>query len=172
MTDRYLMPTGFRIISGGQTGADRAGLDWAIANGVSHGGWCPAGRKSEDGRIPDHYLLQETGSRGYLTRTEWNVRDSDATVIFTMTPVLDGGSKRTLDFAEALGRPCLHVFPGMKADALIAFLTKYEVRTLNSAGKRASSAPGVHAFVMCILDASLSAAANITGPDVDEDQFG
>ncbi|MGI8605082.1 MAG: YpsA SLOG family protein [Verrucomicrobiales bacterium] len=64
-----------RIISGGQTGADRAALDWAIANGVPHGGWCPKGRLAEDGPIPDRYQLTETPTANYLQRNEWNVRD-------------------------------------------------------------------------------------------------
>ena len=59
-----------RIVSGGQTGADRAALDWAIANGVPHGGWCPKGRKAEDGPLPERYLLSETNSAGYLSRVE------------------------------------------------------------------------------------------------------
>ncbi|MCH7226767.1 YpsA SLOG family protein [Haloferula sp. A504] len=66
-----------RIVSGGQTGADRAGLDAAIAAGLPHGGWCPRGRKAEDGPLPKRYLLTETKSASYLTRTEWNARDSD-----------------------------------------------------------------------------------------------
>ena len=61
-----------RIGSGGQTGADRAGLDVAIAAGIPNGGWCPKGRKAEDGPIPDRYNLTETKSASYLTRTEWN----------------------------------------------------------------------------------------------------
>ena len=68
------------IVSGGQTGADRAALDWALAHGVECGGWCPKGRKAEDGPIDAKYPLKETSSSSYLQRTEWNVRDSDATV--------------------------------------------------------------------------------------------
>lgn len=69
------MKSVIRIVSGGQTGADRAALDWAIANNVPHGGWCPKGRKAEDGAIPAHYALKETPSASYLQRTEWNMRD-------------------------------------------------------------------------------------------------
>ena len=72
-----------KIISGGQTGADRAGLDVALDAGFPCGGWCPKGRKAEDGRIPDKYPLTETGSADYLKRTEKNVVDADGTVIFT-----------------------------------------------------------------------------------------
>src|SRR5262249_54793182 len=72
------------IISGGETGADRACLDWAIENGIPHGGWCPKGRKATDGELDSKYRLKETPSEKYLERTEWNVRDSDATVVFTL----------------------------------------------------------------------------------------
>ena len=90
------------IVSGAQTGADRAGLDWAISRSLPHGGWCPKGRRSEDGLIPAEYELQETPSAKYQQRTEWNVRDSDATVIFTLTDVLDGGSKLTAQIARSI----------------------------------------------------------------------
>jgi hypothetical protein len=80
-----------KIVSGGQTGADRAALDWAIFHDLPHGGWCPKGRKAEDGVIPDQYQLTETSSASYPQRTQWNVRDSDGTVIFTMTSKLFGG---------------------------------------------------------------------------------
>ena len=84
-----------KIISGGQTGVDRAALDVAIAMGIPHGGWCPKGRRAEDGTIPARYHLAETRSAAYRQRTEWNVRDSEGTVIFTISPVLIGGSMGT-----------------------------------------------------------------------------
>jgi len=73
-----------KIVSGGQTGADRAALDWAIRNGVPCGGWCPKGRRAEDGAIEAKYPLKESSSRSYLQRTEWNVGDSDGTVVFSL----------------------------------------------------------------------------------------
>ncbi len=88
-----------RIVSGGQTGADRGGLDAAIELGIPHGGWCPKGRKSEDGTIPLIYQLVETSSSDYKVRTEKNVADSDATVIFTYGKPT-GGSKPTANFAK------------------------------------------------------------------------
>jgi hypothetical protein len=69
-----------KIVSGGQTGADRAALDWALSHQLPCGGWCPKGRKAEDGPIEAKYPLKESPSASYLQRTEWNVRDSDATV--------------------------------------------------------------------------------------------
>ena len=94
-----------KIISGGQTGADRAALDWAIFHDVLHGGWCPKGRKAEDGPVAGHYALKETPSASYPQRTQWNVRDSDGTVIFTMATKLTGGSKLTADAAKKFGKP-------------------------------------------------------------------
>ena len=143
-----------RIVSGGQTGADRAALDWAIAHGVPHGGWCPAGRRAEDGVIPDIYQLIETPSRAYEPRTKWNVRDSDATLIISQRSQLTGGSKRTQEFAIALGKPCLHLHAGVNAAAeLRDFLAHNPVTVLNIAGPRESTEPGIGQFVLATLDA-------------------
>jgi hypothetical protein len=157
MTQIYELPARFKMVSGGQSGADIAALDWAIAHGVEHGGWCPKGRRSEDGPIPPLYVLGETPLGNYLQRTEWNVRDSDATVIFTMTDALDGGSKRTAGFAEKLHRPWLHFRPGVHEKFLAQFLARHKVTTLNVAGKRESAAPGVYRFVFDTLDRVLRA---------------
>ena len=100
-----------KLVSGGQTGADRAALDWAIARRVPHGGWCPKGRKAEDGEIATSYQLQETPSHNYVQRTEWNVRDSDGTVVFSIAAVLTGGSKKTVLLARKHGSPC-SICPG------------------------------------------------------------
>ncbi len=71
-----------KIVSGGQTRVDRAAIDWAIEHQVTHGGWCPKGRKAEDSVISARYNLIETLSSKYCQRTEWNAGDSDGTVIF------------------------------------------------------------------------------------------
>jgi len=81
-----------KINSGSQTGADRAALDFAIEHGIPHGGWCPGGRKAEDGPIDSRHRLKETPSGDYVERTEWNVRDSDGTVVLSIAAVLKGGS--------------------------------------------------------------------------------
>ena len=112
MDDYFCVYDRFTLVAGGQVGADWAALDWAIEEGVRHGGWCPRGRRTEDGPLPDFYRLRETLDSGYLQRTDWNVRDSDATLVFTLSDKLDGGSKRTADFAEWLCKPWLHVRPG------------------------------------------------------------
>lgn len=142
------------IVSGGQTGADRAALDWALAQNVPCGGWCPKGRKAEDGPIDPKYPLKETPSASYLRRTEWNVRDSDATVLFSIEPTLTGGSKKTVEFARKHRKPWLHLCPGEKSSAekLRAFVEEHRVKVLNVAGPRASKEPGVGEFVMALLD--------------------
>jgi len=94
------------IVSGGQTGVDRAALDAALALGLALGGWCPLGRRAEDGPIPRAYLLQETPTQDYAQRTEWNVRDSDATLIL-FRGRLTGGSARTAEHAARFERPLL-----------------------------------------------------------------
>jgi Circularly permutated YpsA SLOG family len=147
------------IVSGGQTGADRAALDFAIAHGIAQGGWCPRGRLAEDGTIPSRYELRETPLQNYAQRTEWNVRDSDATVLFTLSALLQGGTALTRDVAERLGKPWLHLVGENAdqssihdaADRLSAFLGEHVVRTLNVAGPRASQEPGVANFVGRVL---------------------
>lgn len=158
------LPPRFRIVSGGQSGADIAALDWAIARRIDHGGWCPKGRRSEVGPIPACYLLSETPLAAYLQRTEWNVRDSDATVIFTLDEKLDGGSKRTAQFADTLRRPWLHFRPGVHPKFLAQFVARHRVNTLNAAGKRESSAPGIYRFVMDTLGQAFATASN-AAPD-------
>jgi len=141
-----------RIISGAQTGADRAALDFAISHNLPHGGWCPKGRRAEDGRIAPHYQLVETPSQDYEQRTRWNVRDSDATLIISLSPTLTGGSAYTQRCAEELERPCLHVHPGNEdPETIKAFLERHEVETLNIAGPRASSEPGIYDYVTAVL---------------------
>lgn len=144
-----------KIVSGGQTGADRAALDWAIKNCVKYSGWCPKGRKAEDGQIDACYALKETPRADYLQRTEWNVRDSDATVIFTLAEVLSGGSKRTAEFADKHKKPWIHLSGFVGADAaekLRLFIEKHNIQVLNVAGTRGSKEPGVGEFVMEVLN--------------------
>ena len=144
-----------RIVSGGQTGADRGALDAAIACGVPHGGWCPLGRVAEDGRIPDRYQLMETETSSYLPRTKRNVKHSDGTAILTIGE-LSGGSAATAYFARRHRKPCLHLRLDCRSDAdaaeqLRAFVTEHGIRTLNVAGPRASNEPGIHARCQSVL---------------------
>jgi len=150
------MPLIEKIVSGGQTGADRMGLDWAIWHDIPHGGWCPRFRKAEDGKIPDQYQLTETPKSDYVQRTEWNVRDSDGTVIFTVAAALAGGSKRTADFATKHGKPLLHIsYTGSyesPGERLAAFVRENDIKALNVAGSRGSRELGVTAFVKLTLE--------------------
>lgn len=145
-----------RIVSGGQTGADRGGLEWAAMKGVPSGGWCPRGRKAEDGTIPEHFQLLETRSTGYGERTELNVRDSDGTVIFTEDKELSGGSRLTARMAEKHGRPWVHLLrkDGVKqcGEVLRRFAEEDGVGVLNVAGSRESRSEGMCAFVQSVLE--------------------
>ncbi len=145
------------IVSGGQTGADRAALDWALEHGVAHEGWCPAGRRAEDGPISGHYRLRETEEEGYLSRTECNVRDSDGTVILTLKAELSGGSLATARFAKSMSKPWVHISRADQPDpggTLRRFVREHGVRVLNVAGPRASGEPGVGHFVVEVLSAA------------------
>lgn len=146
------------LISGGQTGADRAALDVAIELGLPHGGWCPKGRLAEDGPLPLRYQLRQTPTKNYLDRTERNVVGSGATVIFCRGK-LSRGSRRTLKFAAEHQRPVLEVIlpaqgePDFEAVATRVrdFVREHQVRKLNVAGSRESTAPGIHGEVSRIL---------------------
>ncbi len=142
------------IISGGQTGADRAALDWSIKHELPHGGWCPLGRQAMDGQIDEKYKLKETPTEEPLEKTEWNVRDSDATVIFTLGPKAAGGAQKASSFARKMKKPCLHLHKGIlgASEKLIAFMDKYYVRRLNVAGSRECREPGVYEWVTLTLE--------------------
>lgn len=137
--------SGIRIVSGGQTGVDRGALDAALAAGVACGGWCPAGRRAEDGPIPPEYPLEETRESDYVVRTRRNVEDSDATLIIH-SGNLEGGTALTVNICRKLDRPHLVVNTGAEpmtdaADRLREFIHEHGVGTLNVAGPRASKWP-------------------------------
>jgi hypothetical protein len=148
-----------RIVSGGQTGVDRAALEWALANGVSHGGWCPKGRKAEDGIIPARFGLLETDSENYAIRTRRNVQEADGTVIFSRHLLLTGGTKFTADVAGEVAKPLLRLIPSIgieeAAARLRTFLREHDVRVLNVAGPRASEEPALGTFVQAVLARAL-----------------
>jgi transglutaminase-like putative cysteine protease len=143
-----------KIVSGGQTGADRAALDWALSRDIECGGWCPKDRKAEDGEIAEKYPLMETPSASYGQRTEWNVRDTDGTVVISTGPVLNGGSKKTVEFARQQNKPCLHIHSGQPeaVQSFREFISDNEIATLNVAGPRASEEPAVGQFVREVLE--------------------
>lgn len=141
-----------KVISGGQTGVDRGALDAALDLGLESGGWAPKGRRAEDGIIPDRYPLKETPSRDYEQRTEWNVRDSDATLVLT-TGKPEGGTANTIEAAHRLEKP-VFVVDLLKPHNLasIHFWLEYEkVKVLNVAGPRESKVPGIRAMAMAFL---------------------
>ena len=147
-----------KIISGGQTGADRAALDFAIARNIAHGGKCPKGRRAEDGVINPKYQLTETPEEKSMYRTLANVRESDGTVVFTQGP-LRGGSRLTADYAAQSKKPCLHLdlkaFELEEATVhLKEWIRQNKVRILNVAGPRASHAPRIYSLVIRTLEAS------------------
>jgi predicted Rossmann fold nucleotide-binding protein DprA/Smf involved in DNA uptake len=145
------------IISGGQTGADRAALDFAISRGIPHGGWCPLGRRAEDGVLDARYQMRETESRNYRQRTRRNVADSDATLILNLGELVDG-SLATRQFAEQANKPVC-VVP-LDADDLAAevkrvreWLAERGIAVLNVAGPRESKRPGVYRQALAFLEA-------------------
>jgi Circularly permutated YpsA SLOG family len=150
-----------KIISGGQTGVDRAALDFAIGPGFEQGGWCPRGRLAEDGVIPPIYQLRETESAEYDERTEKNVLDSDATLVVDREKELSGGTAFTKELAVQHGVPLIVIYEsedlGKEANALSKFLKQNNVRTLNVAGPRESQASGIGKFVRELLEAALVA---------------
>jgi hypothetical protein len=133
------------LISGGQTGVDRAALDVALELGIRCGGWCPRGRKAEDGPISRTYPLWETPSENYAERTEWNVRVGDATLILTIGRP-SGGTALTQSLAARFDKPCLLVDLERPDDAagVRDWLRLHAVQVLNVAGPRESSSPGVY----------------------------
>lgn len=142
-----------KIVSGGQTGADRTALDWAMAQGVAHGGWCPEGRLAEDGMIPARYQLTELPGAGYRQRTKANVRDSDGTLIVSLSSVLSGGSLQTVKFAQDLKKPWLHVHPGScDRDSIIGWINTNRIGILNVAGPRESKEPAIGEFTVSMLN--------------------
>ena len=158
-----------KIVSGGQTGADRGGLEAAMCCGLPHGGWCPKGRRAEDGRIPEKYQLQETDSAKPAARTKANVVDSDATLVFTFGPA-ESGSLFTIQCCTRSRKPWHHVnLANLSRDRAVReildwlhgapLLNDYrgykaiapDPCVLNVAGSRESRCPGIGKAVMRIV---------------------
>jgi hypothetical protein len=159
-----------KIISGGQTGADRAALDAAMDSGFEVGGWCPRDRRAEDGVIPARYPLQETAARSYAVRTEWNVRDSDGTLILVLDEI-SSGTRLTAEAAKAHRKP-LHIehlapmqHPGLlssensleeKTDSVVEWIHRHKIHILNVAGPRGSSSNHIYSKARAFMDLMLS----------------
>jgi Circularly permutated YpsA SLOG family len=149
-----------KIISGGQTGVDRAALDVALRHEIECGGWCPAGRLDEFGKIPDHYPIQELQGGGFTERTLQNVKDSDGTVV--IYPVeLRGGTEETVRFCLELKRPhelidASKVSSEDAAKLITEFVRKDKIGILNVAGPRQSEWPEGYAYASRSLDIFLT----------------
>ncbi len=144
------------IISGGQTGVDRAALDFAIEYGYTHGGWAPCGRQTEDGVIPLKYQLTELADGGYRQRNKRSVLDSDGTLIINLG-ALDGGTLATQRFSQRLGKPCLHVqldaVPVQRtATDILGWIRQHSISSLNVAGPRESKRPGIYRLTYELLE--------------------
>jgi|1185.fasta_scaffold00157_6 hypothetical protein len=146
-----------RIISGGQTGADRGALEAAWDLGIATGGFAPAGWRAEDGVIPERYRvgMVQSGSPAYPVRTRANIEASDATLILSVGPIeMDSGSYLTSKMARTLGKPCRHFARSdsrMWLDLSRAWIDEVQPRILNVAGPRESREPGVQAAVRAAL---------------------
>jgi hypothetical protein len=140
------------VISGGQTGVDRAALDVALELRLPCGGWCPKGRRAEDGEIASRYPLRETPSGDYFERTEWNVRDSDGTLVLTEGPPTEG-TALTIELAARLGKPFLVIDLTSQphASTVQSWVKTHHVRILNVAGPRESKLPGIYARAVAFL---------------------
>jgi hypothetical protein len=142
-----------KIISGGQTGVDRAALDVGLALGIQCGGWCPKGRRAEDGVIPAKYPLTENTSIDYPARTAMNVRESDGTLVITRG-VPDRGTALTLRLAQKHRKPCFTVnldkAPG--PSQVRKWLKEGKIKIINVAGPRESSCPGISEQARQYLD--------------------
>jgi hypothetical protein len=147
-----------KVISGGQTGVDRAALEVALFFEIPHGGWCPKGRRAEDGPIPETFDLIETASFNYAVRTEKNVVESDGTLIL-FREIITRGTGLTVKFAKRHNRPYLCVdlakIPDGDEDIneeateeasqeILDWLTRENINVLNVAGPRASTSPEIN----------------------------
>lgn len=145
-----------KIVSGGQTGVDRAALDTALKLGIAHGGWIPRGRRTESGILPAKYRLQETQSSSYSERTEKNVIDSDGTLIISRGP-MSGGSEYTRQMAVKHNRPWFHIDLSRTAafhaaTAIRDWIMEKGLEVLNVAGPRASEDPTIYEYTLNILE--------------------
>ena len=155
-----------KIISGGQTGVDRAALDFAIDNGIAHGGFCPKGRRSESGRIPDKYVLSEISTKGYPKRTLMNVQSSDGTLIIfkgsffgRILRRIGGGTSQTVHFCEVYRKPVFIVDLGrkLKSEKFAKWVRENRIHVLNVAGPSERNHPGIGNWARATLSTLLDA---------------
>lgn len=153
---------GIKIVSGGQTGVDRGALDAALAKEAPCGGWCPEGRRAEDGVIPARYPVTVLQGCGYRERTRQNVLDSDATVIIYFAQIEPkSGTELTIDECIEASRPHLlidgtAVSVETAAQEINEFCRTNSVHRLNLAGPRGAGAPQAHEYAQAVVEAFLS----------------
>ena len=149
-----------KLVAGGQTGVDRAALDVALELGLPCGGWCPRGRKAEDGPLPPRYPLTETSTDVYAERTEWNVRDSDGTLIL-VRGTATGGTKLTIELAARTNKAHLILDLSAAVDpaSVREWLDRHAVKVLNVAGPRESEAGGIYDQARAVLRQVLQPSA-------------
>ena len=145
-----------KIISGGQSGVDRAALDFALQNNIPCGGWCPKGRQAEDGIIPEVYPLKETVTTGHSERTRLNIEDSDATLIIYLTE-MDEGTQYTLQYAKKKLKPVFLIKESdqINPDEFMNWMDNNNIRILNVAGPRESCVEGTYKFAFKVLGETL-----------------
>ncbi len=141
------------LCSGGQTGVDRATLDVALAARLRVTGWCPRGRKAEDGPLEEHYPLQETPSAEYSQRTDWNIRDSEGTLVLFYGET-DPGTALTIKKANQRSRPLLVVdlAEPLDCDIILRWVWRSKIQHLNVAGPRESYCPGIYQAARVFLE--------------------
>jgi len=142
------LKTWLTFISGGQTGVDRATLDFALEHSIPCAGWCPKGRLAEDGKIPQKYPLKETITSDYPERTEKNILDSDGTLVLNMEGIMDQGTLYTIELSRIHKKPCLIIDicrdQKRQVSEIRVWLEKEKITTLNIAGARESNSPGIY----------------------------
>jgi len=164
-----------KIISGGQTGVDRAALDVAIENNLSHGGYCPKGRIAEDGKIDDVYDLIELKTKSYVIRTKKNVEESDGTLIFIFANLMGPGTKLTKITTIARNKPLLIIDLSKEIDKNLELVVEWiqdnNIKIVNVAGSRESKIPGIYLktyqFIYLILD---KLGVEINGREIQHSQ--
>jgi hypothetical protein len=149
-----------KIISGGQTGVDRAALDVALKHHVKCGGWCPADRTAEDGKIPDRYPLKELKKGDNEARTAQNVRDSDGTIVIYFHE-LEGGTAYAVGCCIEDRQPhrlidAAKYSPEDAAALMVRFVVDHDIETLNVAGPRESEWKGAYAYTSRAIDVLVS----------------